>query len=150
MVAVSCVGTVAGVLAQSQVSLGDGFKIFSVYSALLGSNMDTSFVSVYGVFHILFVNWCIMVPEVDSRPALCLCILRCAWFDSGYMRCVSLRTISYFVNWWIMDPEVDSRPALCQRLLGPTVDTSLCVSLRGWSSWSLRTSRCIPSLSSGT
>ena len=88
-------GDSGGGLAQSQVSLGDGFKIVSVYSALLGSNMDTSLVSVYGVFHILFVNWCILVPEVDSRPALCLCILRCAWFDSGYMRCVSLRSISY-------------------------------------------------------
>ena len=37
-----------------------------------------------------------------------------------------------------------------QRLLGSTVNTSLCVSLRGWSSWSRCTSRCIPSLSSGS
>ena len=74
---------VGDVLAQSQVSLGDGFMIVSVYSALLGSTLDTSFVSVYGVFHILYVNLCIMVPEVDSRPALshtlqvCLRILLC-------------------------------------------------------------------------
>ena len=74
-------------LAQSQVSLGDGFMIVSVYSALLGSTLDTSFVSVYGVFHILYVNWWIIVPEVDSRPAL---FLRCAWFDSGHMQYVSL------------------------------------------------------------
>ena len=40
---------VGDVLAQSQVSLGDGFMIVSVYSALLGSTLDTSFVSVYGV-----------------------------------------------------------------------------------------------------
>ena len=38
--------------------------------------------------------------------------------------------------WWIMVPQVDSRPALFQRLLGSTVNTSLCVSRRGWSSWS--------------
>ena len=38
----------------------------SVYSALLGSTADTSFVSVYGVFHI-YVNWRITDPEVDSR-----------------------------------------------------------------------------------
>ena len=92
---------VGDVLAQSQVSLGDGFMIVSVCSALLGATLDTSFVSVYGVFHILYVNWCIMVPEVDSRPALCLTlqvclrILRGAWFDSRYMQCVSLRSISY-------------------------------------------------------
>ena len=47
---------VGDVLAQSQVSLGDGFKIVSVYSALLGSTVDTSFVSVYGVFHILLLE----------------------------------------------------------------------------------------------
>ena len=81
---------------------GRWFMIVSVHSALLGSTLDTSFVSAYGVFHILYVNWCIMVPEVDSRPALChilqvcLRILRFAWFDSGYMRCVSLRSISFF------------------------------------------------------
>ena len=56
----------------------------------------------------------------------------------------------FYVKWWIMDPQVDSRPALFQRLLGSTVNTSVCVSLRGWSSWSRCTSRCIPSLSSGT
>ena len=83
---------VGDVLAQSQVSLGHGFMIVSVCSALLGSTLDTSFVSVYGVFHILYVNWCIMVPEVDSRPAL---FLRGAWFDSGYMQCVSLQSISF-------------------------------------------------------
>ena len=55
----------------------------------------------------------------------------------------------FYVILWIMDPQVDSRPALFQRLLGSTVNTSLCVSLRGWSSWSQCTSRCIPSLSSG-
>ena len=40
----------------------------------------------------IFVNWWIMDPEVDSRPAL---FLRCAWFDSGYMQFVSLRSFSY-------------------------------------------------------
>ena len=48
---------VGDVLAQSQVSLGDGFMIVSEFSALLGSTLDTSFVSFYGVFHILYVNW---------------------------------------------------------------------------------------------
>ena len=57
------------------VSLGDGFMIVSVYSVLLGSTLDTSFVSVNGVFHILYVNWWIIVPEVDSRPALFLRLL---------------------------------------------------------------------------
>ena len=47
----------------------------------------------------------------------------------------------------VMDPQVDSRPALYQRLLGSTLNTSLCVSPRGWSSWSQCTSCCIPSLS---
>ena len=56
---------------------------------------------------------------------------RTAWFDSGYMRCVSLRSFHIFYVYWLtMDPEVDSRPALFWRLLGSTVDTSLCVRLR--------------------
>ena len=133
-------------LAQSQVSLGDGFMIVSVYSALLGSTLDTSFVSVYGVFHILYVYWWIMDPEVDSRPALfsALCLVR------QRIHAVRQSTEFFiFVNWWIMDPQVVSRPAHFQRLLGSTVDTRLCVSFRGWSSWSRRTSRCFPSLSSG-
>ena len=75
---------------------------------------------------------------------------RTAWFDSGYMRCVILRSISFSTCIGVvMDPQVDSRPALFQCLLGSTVNTSFCVSLRGWSSWSRRTSRCFPSLSSG-
>ena len=93
-----------------------------------------------------------------SMPLLCrfcasqvvyLRTQRTAWFDSGYMRCVSLREFHFLRVWWIVVLQVDSRPALFQRLLGSTVNTSLCVSLRGWSSWSQCTSRCILSLSSG-
>ena len=51
----------------------------------------------------------------------------------------SVYGVFHIVNMLIMDPEVDSRPALFQRLLGSTMDTCLCVSLRGWSSWSRRT-----------
>ena len=67
-----------------------------------------------------------MDPEVDSRPAL---FLRCAWFDSGYMQCVSL-WVFIFVNWWIMDPEVDSRPALFLRCAWFDSGYMQCVSLR--------------------
>ena len=38
-----------------------------VYSALLGSTVDTSFASISGEFHIFHVNWWITDPEVDSR-----------------------------------------------------------------------------------
>ena len=75
-----------------------------------------------------------------SMPLLCrscgsqvvyLRTQRTAWFDSGYMRCVSLRSFHIFYVYWLtMDLEVDSRPALFWRLLGSTVDTSLCVRLR--------------------
>ena len=41
-------------LAQSQVSLGDGFMIVSVYSALLGSTLDTSFVRQSTEYSIFF------------------------------------------------------------------------------------------------
>ena len=78
-------------------------------------------------------------------PYSALCLVR--------MRIHAVRQFTeyfiFYVYLWIMDPQVDSRPALFQRLLGSTVNTSFCVSLRGWSSWLQRTSRCIPSLSSG-
>ena len=38
-----------------------------VYSALLGSTVDTNFASVYGEFHVFYVNWWTTDPEVDSR-----------------------------------------------------------------------------------
>ena len=75
-----------------------------------------------------------------SMPLLCrfcasqvvsLRTQRTAWFDSGYMRCVSLWSFHIFYVYWLtLDPEVDSRPALFWRLLGFTVDASLCVRLR--------------------
>ena len=75
-----------------------------------------------------------------SMPLLCrscgsqvvyLRTQRTAWFDSGYMRCVSLRSFHIFYVFWLtVDPEVDSRPARFWRLLGSTVDTGLCVRLR--------------------
>ena len=54
----------------------------SVYSALLGSTADTSFVSVYGVFHI-YVNWRITDPEVDSGFQACVhyFIAPCIWLS---------------------------------------------------------------------
>ena len=56
---------------------------------------------------------------------------RTAWFDSGYMRCVSLWSfLIFYVFWLTMYPEVDSRLARFWRLLGSTEDTSLCVRLR--------------------
>ena len=75
-----------------------------------------------------------------SMPLLCrfcasqvvsLRTQRTAWFDSGYMRCVSLWSFHIFYVYWLtLDPEVDSRPALFWHLLGFTVDASLCVRLR--------------------
>ena len=42
-------------------------------------------------FTFFYVDLWTMDPEVDSRPALCSRTQRSAWFDNGYMRCVSLR-----------------------------------------------------------
>ena len=58
------------------------------------------FASFYGLVDFLVflrekVDMWITDPEVDSRPALCSCIQRTAWFDSGYMQYVSLRSFSY-------------------------------------------------------
>ena len=93
------------------------------------------------------VKWWIMDPVVDSRPRS---------FSAHFLvrqRIHAVRQFTeffiFYVILWITDPQVDSRPALFQRLLGSTVDTSICVSLRGWSSWSRCTSRCFPSFSSG-
>ena len=92
--------------------------------------------SIYGVFHVFYVKRWITDPEVDSRPALiCVRIQRTAWFDRGYKSASVYGEFDvFYVNSWITDPQVDSRPALFQRLLGSTVDTSICVRLRGWSS----------------
>ena len=69
----------------------------SVFSAQLGSLMDTCTASVYEAFwnfsHFL-----------RSGGLWCLRIQRSAWFDSGYMRCVSLRGflefLTFFAFWW--------------------------------------------------
>ena len=57
--------------------------IVSVFSAELGTISDTCLASVYGAFsrgsHIFYM-------KVDSGRR----IQRYAWFNSGYMRCVSL------------------------------------------------------------
>ena len=86
-------------------------------------------------------SWPVWTRRISSglSPYSALCLVR--------QRIHAVRQFTeyfiFYVYWWIMDPQVDSRPALFQRLLGSTVNTSLCVSLRGWSSWSQCTSRCV-------
>ena len=78
---------------------------------------------------LLFASWLVWTRRISSgsSPYSSLCLVR--------QRIHAVRQFTeYFLlyaYWWIMDPQVDSRPALFQRLLGSTVDTSTCVSLRG-------------------
>ena len=86
-------------------------------------------------------SWPVWTRRISSglSPYSALCLVR--------QRIHAVRQFTeyfiFYVYLWIMGPQVDSRPALFQRLLGSTVNTSLCVSLRGWSSWSQCTSRCV-------
>ena len=86
-------------------------------------------------------SWPVWTRRISSglSPYSALCLVR--------QRIHAVRQFTeyfiFYVYWWIMDPQVENRPVLFQRLLGSTVNTSLCVSLRGWSSWSQCTSRCV-------
>ena len=55
------------VLAQSQVSLGDDFKIVSVFNAQLGSIVDTCIASVYGACEEAHIFPCFGLWEMSSR-----------------------------------------------------------------------------------
>ena len=59
-----CLPVLGGLGSDPAIDSRPAFFV-SVFSALLGSTVDTSFASISGEFHFFYVDWWITDPEVD-------------------------------------------------------------------------------------